>query len=89
MTEAAQASPEQQLAAHIVEQAKKEGIRAEVKINPIPPQIAGNLLEFLRRVQCNGMEAIAWVQAYEFLQQFVVPQQGQPQGVPFNGLPQK
>ena len=28
----------------------------------IPPHIAGNLLEFLRRVQSTGMEAVAWVE---------------------------
>jgi hypothetical protein len=35
----------------------------------IPPHIAGNLLEFLRRVQSTGMEAVAWVEAYTFVQQ--------------------
>lgn len=72
--------------------ATEAGGHAEVRINPnvinIPPHIAGNLLEFLRRVQCTGMESIAWVEAYQFVQQ-AVPQQGQPQGVPFTGLPSK
>jgi len=53
----------------------------------IPPHIASNLLEFLRRVQSTGMEAVAWVEAYQFVQQHV-PQQPQ-QGVPFGGLPPK
>ena len=35
----------------------------------IPPHIAGNLLEFLRRAQSTGMEAVAWVEAYQFVQQ--------------------
>lgn len=58
---------------------------AQVSVIPhvIPPHIAGNLLEFLRRVQSTGMEAIAWVEAYTFVQQHA-PQQP---GVPFNGLP--
>jgi len=50
----------------------------------IPPHIAGNLLEFLRRVKSEGLEAIAWVEAYQFLQQHA-PQQG----IPFTGLPPK
>jgi hypothetical protein len=62
-----------------------------VKVEPsapaIPPHIAGNLLEFLRRVQSTGMEAVAWVEAYQFVQRHV-PQQPQTQpGVPFGGLP--
>ncbi len=36
----------------------------------IPPHIAGNLLEFLRRVQSTGMEAVAWVEAYQFVQRY-------------------
>ena len=76
------------LAEHIIEKAKAEGIRAEVKINPIPPHIAANICEFLKRAQSTGMEALAWAEAFHFMQQHV-PQQGQPPGVPFNGLPQK
>jgi hypothetical protein len=89
MTEAnEQTSSEQQLAQHIAAEVAKAGVKAEVKINPIPPHIAGNILEFLRRVKSEGMEALAWVEAYTFMQQHA-PQQGQPQGVPFNGLPPK
>ena len=51
----------------------------------IPAHIAGNILEFLRRVQTTGMEALAWVEAYQHVQRHV-PQQP---GVPFTGLPQK
>lgn len=80
---------EKSLAAHIMSEAAKQGVKAEVKINPIPPIIAGNLIQFLHRVKCEGQEALAWVEAYTFLQQFV-PQQNLPaQGVPFNGLPNK
>jgi hypothetical protein len=62
--------------------------KSEVSISPsIPPHIASNLLEFLRRVQSTGMEAVAWVEAYQFVQQHA-PQQPQP-GVPFGGLPPK
>ena len=39
----------------------------------IPPHIAGNLLEFLRRAQSTGMEAVAWVEAYNFVQQYAQP----------------
>jgi hypothetical protein len=49
----------------------------------VPPHIAGNLLEFLRRVECKGMEAVAWVEAYQFVQKHA-PQQP---GVQFGGLP--
>jgi hypothetical protein len=80
----------QALAQHIAE-AIKDHPHAEVRINPnvqapIPPHIAGNLLEFLRRVQSTGMEAVAWVEAYNFVQQHVQPPQP---GVPFGGLPPK
>ncbi len=79
-----------ELAQHIAE-ALKDRPHAEVRVNPtiqapIPEHIAKNLLEFLRRVQSTGMEAVAWVEAYQFVQQ-QVPQQ--PQGVPFGGLPPK
>lgn len=80
---------EEQIAAHITEHAKQNGIKADVQINHIPPHIAGNICEFLRRAECKGMEAIAWAEAYSFMQQQHVPQQGQPKGVPFNGLPPK
>lgn len=71
--------------------ALKDHPNAEVRVNPtinaaIPPHIVSNLLEFLRRVKSEGMEAIAWVEAYQFVQQHA-PQQ-QP-GVPFGGLPPK
>jgi predicted DNA-binding protein (UPF0278 family) len=35
----------------------------------IPPHVAKNLMAFLERVQCTGMEAVAWVEAYQFVQQ--------------------
>jgi hypothetical protein len=71
--------------------ALKDQPHAEVRVNPtiqapIPEHIAKNILEFLRRVQSTGMEAVAWVEAYQFVQQ-QVPQP--PQGVPFGGLPPK
>lgn len=54
---------------------------------PIPPQIAGNLLELLRRVKgLDGVEAIAWVEAYQYVTQFAPPPQA---GAPFGGLPPK
>lgn len=49
----------------------------------IPQHIAKNLMEFLHRVQCTGMEAVAWVEAYQFVQQHA-PKQA---GIPFAGLP--
>jgi hypothetical protein len=63
------------LAAHLAE-AIKDHPHAEVRINPnvqapIPEHIAKNLLEFLRRVQSTGMEAVAWVEAYQYVQQHV------------------
>jgi hypothetical protein len=78
------------LAQHIAA-ALKDHPNAEVRVNPtiqapIPEHIAKNILEFLRRVQSTGMEAVAWVEAYQFVQQ-QVPQP--PQGVPFGGLPPK
>jgi hypothetical protein len=81
----------QDIAKSIADQLAKVAPGAQVNINPeikatIPQAIAHNLLEFLRRVKCEGMEAVAWVEAYQYVQQFV-PQQGPPQGVPFTGLP--
>jgi hypothetical protein len=77
------------LAQHI-EAALKDHPHAEVRVNPnvqapIPPHIAANLLEFLRRVEVKGMESVAWVEAYQYVQQHVQPQPG----VPFGGLPPK
>lgn len=77
-----------ELAQHIAD-ALKDHPHAEVRVNPniqaaIPPHIAGNLLEFLRRVQSTGMEAVAWVEAYTYVQQHAPKPQ---QGVPFSGLP--
>lgn len=79
----------EELAQHIAD-ALKDHPHAEVRVNPnvqapIPPHIAGNLLEFLRRVQSTGMEAVAWVEAYQYVQQHA-PKAQQP-GVPFGGLP--
>jgi len=72
-----------------IKEALKDHPHAEVRINPtvlppIPERIAKNILEFLRRVQSTGMESIAWVEAYQYVQQ-LVPQQG----VQFPGLPTK
>jgi hypothetical protein len=85
-----QSDNSQDLAQHIAA-ALKDHQHAEVRVNPniqapIPEHIAKNILEFLRRVQSTGMEAVAWVEAYQFVQQ-QVPQP--PQGVPFSGLPPK
>jgi hypothetical protein len=80
--------PEQALAAHIIAEASKQGLKADVKINAIPTHIASNICEMLKRVQVTGLEAIAWAEAFQFMQQHA-PQQGQPTGVPFNGLPVK
>lgn len=60
------------------------GVRVSLN-TAIPPHIAGNLLEFLRRVKSEGMEAIAWVEAYQFVQQHAP--QPSPPGIPFGGLP--
>lgn len=81
----------QELAQHIAAALKNHPGPAEVRINPnvqapIPPRIAGNILELLRRVPLTGMDSIAWVEAYTYVQQHA-PQRSQP-GVPFNGLPQ-
>jgi hypothetical protein len=80
-----------ELAQHIAA-ALKDHPHAEVRVNPvidaaIPPHIASNLLEFLRRVQSTGMEAVAWVEAYQYIQQYA-PQQPKT-GEPFGGLPPK
>jgi len=86
-----QSDNSQDLAQHIAD-ALKGHPHAEVHVNPtieaIPPHIANNLLEFLRRVQSTGMEAVAWVECYQFVQKSV-PQQAQQPGIPFGGLPKK
>lgn len=84
----------QELAAHIAA-AIKDHPSAEVRVNPviqsipIPEHIAKNLLEFLRRVQSTGMEAVAWVEAYNHVQQHIPQTPPPPAGVPFTGLPPK
>lgn len=80
------------LAQHIAA-AIKDHPHAEVRVNPviqaIPPHIAGNLLEFLRRVQSTGMEAVAWVEAYQFVQKHAPQQLEQKPGAPVDELPTK
>jgi hypothetical protein len=56
-----------------------------LKKGKFPPHIVGNLLEFMRRVQSTGTEAVAWVEAYQFLQQ----QLPQSAPAPVSGLPTK
>jgi hypothetical protein len=82
-----------ELAQHIAE-AIKGHPHAEIRVNPtihnaIPAHIAKNILEFLLRVQTTGMEAVAWVEAYQHVQQHIPQEQAQqPQpGIPFGGLP--
>jgi hypothetical protein len=87
-----QSTNSEDLAQHI-RAALTDHPNAEVRVTPnvqaaIPDNIAKNLLEFLRRVQSTGMEAVAWVEAYQYVQQHVQQQPAQP-GVPFGGLPPK
>lgn len=90
--EAPQPDPHQALAQSIAEAIAKSGGKAEVRINPtvnaVPAHIAANILEFLKRVELTGMEAIAWGEAFSHMQQYV-PQAGAAPGVPFGGLPAK
>ncbi len=84
---------EHNLAQHIADALKDHPAPAEVRINPtvqapIPPHIAKNILVFLHRVPCTGQEAVAWVEAYQYVQVHVPPEPAQP-GVPFSGLPTK
>jgi hypothetical protein len=60
------------------------GAPATSPIPAIPLNIAKNLVVFLQRVPCTGMEAVAWVEAYQYVQQLA-----QEPGVPFTGLPPK
>jgi hypothetical protein len=64
-----------------------EVLGSAINAPAVPQHIANNLLEFLRRVESKGMEAVAWVEAYQFVQKHV-PQQPNA-GVPFGGLPPK
>jgi hypothetical protein len=79
------------LAQHIADAMKDHPGPVQVRINPnvqtpaIPEHVAKNILEFLRRVESKGMEAVAWVEAYNHVQQHLP--QPTPQGVPFPGLP--
>ena len=88
MTNIKDKSRDEELAQHIAA-ALKDHPNAEVRVNPnvqapIPEHIAKNLLIFLQRVQSTGMEAVAWVEAYQYVQQHA-PEPG----VPFGGLPPK
>lgn len=91
MSDKAHMDPQSEQIANSIKEALKDVPHAEVRINPtipaIPPHIAGNIIQLLQRVQVTGLEAIAWTEAYQYVQQFV--QQAQPQGVPFMGLPAK
>jgi len=92
MTNADESKAQGEALAQHIAAALKDHPHAEVRVNPtvqapIPEHIAKNILEFLRRAQSTGMEAVAWVEAYQFVQG-QVPQPS-PQGVPFGGLPKK
>lgn len=52
----------------------------------LPPHVANNILEFMKRVDMKGVEAFAFCEAYSTVQQHV--NQGIPTavGVPFQGL---
>lgn len=54
----------------------------------IPPHVAANILEMLKRVELKGLEAYAFVEACTFLQRFAGPPPSGP-GVPFTGVPGK
>jgi len=62
----------------------------KIEIRPgVPPNVAHNIIELLKRVTVTGFEAYALVEAVTILNQFL-PQPAQPgPGVPFQGLPQK
>lgn len=64
-----------------------QGNSATAAIPQIPPSVASNIMVFMRRVKMDGIEAMAWAEAYHCLAQFAVPPPGLQQGVPFNGLP--
>jgi hypothetical protein len=49
----------------------------------VPQPVAANICKMLERVQVTGMESVAWVQAFQIMQQ--IANQGSS-GVPFNGL---
>jgi hypothetical protein len=40
---------------------------------PPLPHIVGNLIEFMKRVQMTGTEALAWAEAYQHLLQQAPP----------------
>jgi len=51
---------------------------------PIPPHVAANIMEFMKRVQVTGIESYAFVEAFGHLQRFAAPPPGGA-GVPFTG----
>jgi hypothetical protein len=71
--------PTEQVARYIEMEKIFKDSRATPPAPPaIPENIAKNLLEFLRRVESKGMEAVAWVEAYQFVQKYVQHQQPLP-----------
>jgi hypothetical protein len=69
----------EQVARHIeMEKIFKDSRATPASPPAIPEHIAKNLLEFLRRVESKGMEAVAWVEAYQFVQKYVQHQQPLP-----------
>jgi hypothetical protein len=95
MTNAEEASQAQSSVGENIAQSIRDVLKdhphAEVRVNPviqaIPPHIAANLMEFLRRVQSTGMEAVAWVEAYQFVQKYAP--QPEPAAAPLDDTPPK
>lgn len=54
----------------------------------IPAHIANNIMQLLHRVKLEGQEALAWVEAYTWLQPHAAKMQP-PQSVPFQPGPPK
>jgi hypothetical protein len=51
----------------------------------VPPHVAANICEMLKRVQVTGMESLAWIEAYQLMQKFAAPPPQGP-GAPVKGL---
>jgi hypothetical protein len=81
------ANPGAQVTVDNVKPLDAEGPKAP-PVPTISPRVAGNICKLMETAQMQGMQAVAWCEAYQLLQQIALSGgiNPNPQGVQFPGL---